>query len=466
MKGLIEALKKIKEDRMLGSAGAQTIQPFVGDYFTAKFSFVSSTRTFSLRHDPSFNSGYTVTCKPEGEEIDVTVLFRPAEDKIVEAFSAGEVFESGVNFVEFDALYQRAVFTGSLTQSTAGVVSKNEAVTETEKEPDPESHEPLVEAVSDFEPEPEPEQTTQEAVKVPARRQTGITGQRCTLEIDGTVKEFSQESISSVIEELKGAENYWVFKPGSRHSWRREFVSYSRRKLSVNEDEAAKRDHSYWHWKGKTWKEKLIISPEEASDKIKELLEANEFGAERPFKGPSKLGRKVEVDWGPSVEMSSETIDEVVQSLSEANECWVLITGSEKLGYKEFIQYLFDDGNGHGTYEKWRGGAPVQREKISPEEALKKAKNYLKSEEFVVTPYLSHFSGDLKQDPPVKAGIRVRRNKRSSSGIQTSDGLCGCMTVFAIIVMALVVAQQWGPAIIVTFLGVTVGRFMTSNRKS
>ena len=115
MKGLIEALKKIKEDRMLGSAGAQTIQPFVGDYFTAKFSFVSSTRTFSLRHDPSFNSGYTVTCKPEGEEIDVTVLFRPAEDKIVEAFSAGEVFESGVNFVEFDALYQRAVFTGSLT---------------------------------------------------------------------------------------------------------------------------------------------------------------------------------------------------------------------------------------------------------------------------------------------------------------------------------------------------------------
>ena len=149
MKGLIEALKKIKEDRMLGSAGAQTIQPFVGDYFTAKFSFVSSTRTFSLRHDPSFNSGYTVTCKPEGEEIDVTVLFRPAEDKIVEAFSAGEVFESGVNFVEFDALYQRAVFTGSLTQSTAGVASKNGAVTETEKEPDPESHEPLVEAVSD-----------------------------------------------------------------------------------------------------------------------------------------------------------------------------------------------------------------------------------------------------------------------------------------------------------------------------
>ena len=280
------------------------------------------------------------------------------------------------------------------------------------------------------------------------------------------MKEFSQESISSVIEELKGAENYWVFKPGSRHSWRREFVSYSRRKLSVNEDEAAKRDHSYWHWKGKTWKEKLIISPEEASDKIKELLEANEFGAERPFKGPSKLGRKVEVDWGPSVEMSSETIDEVVQSLSEANECWVLITGSEKLGYKEFIQYLFDDGNGHGTYEKWRGGAPVQREKISPEEALKKAKNYLKSEEFVVTSYLSHFSGDLKQDPPVKAGIRVRRDKRSSSGIQISHGLCSCMTVFAIIVMALVVAQQWGPAIIVTFLGVTVGRFMTSNRKS
>ena len=138
MKGLIEALKKIKEDRMLGSAGAEAIQRFVGDHFTGQFSFVSSTRTFSLRHDPSYNSGYTVTCRPEGEEIDVTVLFRPAEDKMVEALSAGEVFESGVSFVEFDSLYQRAVFTGAGTKDVSGGVSEDVAVAEAEKGPVPE----------------------------------------------------------------------------------------------------------------------------------------------------------------------------------------------------------------------------------------------------------------------------------------------------------------------------------------
>lgn len=31
------------------------------------------------------------------------VLFRPAKDELVESLSAGEVFESEVNFVEFDS---------------------------------------------------------------------------------------------------------------------------------------------------------------------------------------------------------------------------------------------------------------------------------------------------------------------------------------------------------------------------
>ncbi|MCH2026610.1 MAG: hypothetical protein MK172_12795, partial [Verrucomicrobiales bacterium] len=122
MKELIEELKRIKEDRLLGSAGAQALEHFVGQRFSAKFLFASSTRTFSLRHDEAFNSGYTVTCRPEGEEIEVTVLFRPAEDDAVQVLTAGEVFESEVNFVEFDSLYQRAVFTGSLDLSGSGPV--------------------------------------------------------------------------------------------------------------------------------------------------------------------------------------------------------------------------------------------------------------------------------------------------------------------------------------------------------
>ena len=144
MKGLIESLKKIKEDRMLGSAGDELLERFVGDQFNARFSFVSSTRTFSLRHDSSYNSGYTVTCKPEGEEIDVTVLFRPSKDKMVESLSAGEVFESGVNFVEFDSLYQRAVFTASGAEDVLGAIS-DDASTEAEEVPVPESHKTAIE---------------------------------------------------------------------------------------------------------------------------------------------------------------------------------------------------------------------------------------------------------------------------------------------------------------------------------
>ena len=463
MKELIQALKKIKEDRLLGSAGAEALQRFVGNQYSTQFSFVSSTRTFSLRHDSSYNSGYTVTCRPEGEEIDVTVLFRPAEDKMVEALSAGEVFESGVSFVEFDSLYQRAVFTGAGTKDVSGGVSESEVVTGVEKGPVPEPHETAIEAEVKL--EPEPEKRTQEAVKVPSKRQTTLTGQRCTLEIDGKVKEASQESIGSIIEELRGAENYWVFKPGSQRSWRREFIRYTRQRLSINEDESAKRAHSFEHWKGKGWKEKSSISPEDACEKMRALLEENQFETEHPFKGPRESDLRIEVDWGSPVKQSSGSVEEVIQSLSGANECWVLTNGSDKWVYKEFIQYLYDD-EGIGTYEKWRGGVPVQREKISPEEALKKARNYLESEEFVTASYLIHFSGELKQKP-------VRSVSLSSKQSTTGDGIgglgCGCYAVFAtvaIVAMELLVAELWGPAIIVILIGIFVGRFMTSQRNN
>ena len=472
MKGLIEALKKIKEDRMLGSAAAETLERFIGDQFAARFSFVSSTRTFSLRHDSSYNSGYTVTCKLEGEEIDVTVLFRPSEDKMVESLSAGEVFESGVSFVEFDSLYQRAVFTESGDEDVSEAISDDvEIETATDAEavpaPAPELHGSAigVEAKVESEPEPEAVKRTEEVVKAPTKRQSTVTGQRCTLEIDGRIKVVSQESISLIIEDLKGAENYWVFKPGSQHSWRNEFIRYSRQKLSINEGEQSQRDHSYSHWKSKAWKEKSFISPEEAREKLKSLLEANEFGAESPFKAPQGLGREVQLDWAPPVEMASASIDELYQFLSEANECWVLTSGSEKSGYKEFIQYLFDDGDGPGTYEKWRGGAPVQREKISPEDALEKAKNYLDSEEFVTASYLSHFSGDLKQKQPVKAVTRRRGSGQSTAGIEINGGSCGCIAIFIFFALVCFFAEFWAGAIFMTLMGLLVGRFMTSKRK-
>ena len=201
---------------------------------------------------------------------------------------------------------------------------------------------------------------------------------------------------------------------------------------------------------------------------MKEILDADQFENERPSKVLRGLGQEVQVDWGPRVEMSLEGIDEVLESLSEANECWVLIVGSEKLGYKEFIQYLFDDGDGPGTYEKWRGGAPVQREKISPEEALNKAENYLRSDQFVTVSYLSHFSGEFKQKP-VRSVSQGRSSRKSAAGDGINGQSCGCFALFAIvatIAMGLFTAEAWAPAIIVILLGALVGRFMTSDRKS
>ncbi|MEO1861013.1 MAG: hypothetical protein ABGZ19_14040 [Verrucomicrobiales bacterium] len=463
MKGLIQALKRIKEDRMLGSAGAEALQRFVGDQFTAQFSFVSSTRTFSLRHDSSYNSGYTVTCKPEGEEIDVTVLFRPAEDKMVESLSADEVFESEVSFVEFDSLYQRAVFTGAGTQNVLGDVSDDAAVTEVEKVEVLESHEPAIEV--EAKPEPEPEKTTKEVVKVPAKRQTTLTSQRCTLEIDGRVKEASQESISSIIEKLKSAENYWVFKPGSQYSWRRELIRYTRQTLSVNEDEPAKRAHSFEHWKSKSWKEKSIISPEDACEKMRALLEENQFETEHPFKGPRESGLKVEVDWSSPVKQSSDSVEEVIQSLSGAKECWVITNGSDELGYNEFIQYLYDEEEGIGTYEKWREGSPVQREQTSPEEAIQKARNYLDSKELVTPSYLAHFSGELKQKQPVSRG-RGRGSSQSPTGVGINGLGCGCFAFSLFFGFALFLTDAKGIGIVVILIGIFVGRLMTSQRKA
>ena len=148
--------------------------------------------------------------------------------------------------------------------------------------------------------------------------------------------------------------------------------------------------------------------------------------------------------------------------MSGANECWVLTNGSDKLGYKEFIQYLYDE-EGIGTYEKWRGGAPVQREKISPEEALKKARNYLESEEFVTASYLIHFSGELKQKSVRSVSLS---SKQSTTGVGFDGSACGCIAIFAIVAMLLLVDELWGPAIIVILIGIFVGRFMTSQRNN
>ena len=78
--------------------------------YEANLSFISASRTFSLRYDDSYSNGYTVNALIQGKGCEVNVLFLPVENKKIEELKKGENFEATVYFIEYDSLYERAVF--------------------------------------------------------------------------------------------------------------------------------------------------------------------------------------------------------------------------------------------------------------------------------------------------------------------------------------------------------------------
>ncbi len=126
-----------------------------------RLAFGSASRTFGNRFDPVYEQGYTVLCSPEGETVEVAVLLPPDENTRVDAFEPDQIFEATVTLLDFDTLYQRAVF---------GQAIKDSVEAEPEEEASPEVEDSVPEETTE-----EPEQQAPAEEPLPQEEPTAVT---------------------------------------------------------------------------------------------------------------------------------------------------------------------------------------------------------------------------------------------------------------------------------------------------
>ena len=109
-KKLAEVLRDIKENRRLSSESEAMLAPFVGQSFSFNFRFLSTTRSFTNRHDSRYSNGQTIIVEFVGEDLECSIWFPSSENDWVDGLRKGDEFECDVIVLELDNLYQRVVF--------------------------------------------------------------------------------------------------------------------------------------------------------------------------------------------------------------------------------------------------------------------------------------------------------------------------------------------------------------------
>ena len=164
---LLATLTNLKNNRFLSSEAKSALAPFIGKAATLPLEFVSASRTFGNPFDPAYDGGRTLICRLLGEEIEVTVLLGSEENDRVEGLDSNHTFEAKLTVLDFDALYQRAIF-GQLLPTSAASEEQEEVTEEPQTqitvEPEPILATPVVsELPSVSKPDevlvPEPEET-------------------------------------------------------------------------------------------------------------------------------------------------------------------------------------------------------------------------------------------------------------------------------------------------------------------
>ena len=107
---LMKALKELTEKRLLSNEVEALFEPYKDVVFPLSLSFVSSERSLGSQKDATYNEGYKVICNAENWDVEVAILFAPEDNTLVESYDSGQNFEADVSFIDYDSLYQRAIF--------------------------------------------------------------------------------------------------------------------------------------------------------------------------------------------------------------------------------------------------------------------------------------------------------------------------------------------------------------------
>ena len=120
----MNSLKELREKRLLTSEVVSLFEPYKDAVLPLSLSFVSAAKSFGAQKDEAYNDGYSVVCNAENWDVEICLLFSSEENSLVESFESGEDFEANVKFIDYDALYQRAMFGKLISQSEFSEVSE------------------------------------------------------------------------------------------------------------------------------------------------------------------------------------------------------------------------------------------------------------------------------------------------------------------------------------------------------
>ena len=183
---IMGALKELTEKRLLTSEVEAIFEPYKDTIFPLVLSFVSAERSFGSQKDEKYNGGYKVLCLAENWDVEVALLFEPEDNHLVESFDSSQEFEANVRFIDYDSLYQRAIFgkLGSEVEATEEKEDPSVSITEPVPAPIEETTSALKEErivpekkVLVPEPEPEPEPEVPELITEKLQQSTGTTGE-------------------------------------------------------------------------------------------------------------------------------------------------------------------------------------------------------------------------------------------------------------------------------------------------
>ena len=107
---LMNALKELTEKRLLTSEVESLFEPYKDAVLPLSLSFLSATKSFGSQKDKTYNDGYSTICNAENWEVEICLLFPSDDNSLVESLKPEEDFEANVKFIDYDALYQRAIF--------------------------------------------------------------------------------------------------------------------------------------------------------------------------------------------------------------------------------------------------------------------------------------------------------------------------------------------------------------------
>ena len=133
MDGILDILSDLKINRKLSSEADKLFQPFIGTSVDLSFSMLEVSTTFSTRLGEVYKGGKTILAKIVGTELECSILCAKDKNEWVNGLGKGDEFNILVKVLQFDKLYQRAVF-GQYFEDESELPNSEPGVTENVKD--------------------------------------------------------------------------------------------------------------------------------------------------------------------------------------------------------------------------------------------------------------------------------------------------------------------------------------------